>query len=126
MKHLLKLLDLSCEEITRLLDLGDRLKKERADNIRHPYLAGKALHGVLAAVFAYLLYPLSQSLFPAAAAVSLSIETQISAGPFDSALETLKHGTALFARAFIASALTATVIYILFRVKGTGSAKPNP
>ena len=43
MKHLLKLLDLSGEEIVGLLDLADRLKAERKAGIPHPLLAGKTL-----------------------------------------------------------------------------------
>lgn len=43
MKHLLKLLDCSKEEIKELLDLADQLKYERKHNIPHPYLAGKSI-----------------------------------------------------------------------------------
>ena len=43
MKHLLKLLDLSPEEITDLLDLADQLKYERKNGIAHPHLKGKTL-----------------------------------------------------------------------------------
>lgn len=43
MKHLLKLLDLSQEEITELLDLADRLKAENKAGIAHPILKGKTL-----------------------------------------------------------------------------------
>ncbi len=43
MKHLLKLLDLSPEEITELLDLADQLKYERKNGIAHPHLKGKTL-----------------------------------------------------------------------------------
>jgi len=43
MKHLLKLLDLSTEEIIDLLNLADQLKYERKHNIPHPHLAGKTL-----------------------------------------------------------------------------------
>lgn len=43
MKHLLKLLDLSREEITELLDLADRLKAENKAGIAHPILKGKTL-----------------------------------------------------------------------------------
>ena len=43
MKHLLKLLDLSKEEIIDILDLADRLKAERQKGIAHPYLAGKTI-----------------------------------------------------------------------------------
>ena len=43
MKHLLKLQDLSREEILSLLNLADQLKYENKHNIRHPKLAGKTL-----------------------------------------------------------------------------------
>lgn len=43
MKHLLKLLDLSGEEITDILNLADQLKYERKHGIAHPRLAGKSL-----------------------------------------------------------------------------------
>ena len=43
MKHLLKLLDLSKEDIIDLLDLADKLKAERKAGIPHPLLAGKTL-----------------------------------------------------------------------------------
>lgn len=43
MKHLLKLLDLSGEEIIALLNLADQLKYERKHNIEHRTLAGKTL-----------------------------------------------------------------------------------
>jgi len=43
MKHLLKLLDLSKEEIVDILDLADRLKRERREGIEHPILKGKTL-----------------------------------------------------------------------------------
>lgn len=42
-KHLLKLMDLSTQEITDILDLADKLKYERAHGISHPHLAGKKL-----------------------------------------------------------------------------------
>jgi len=42
-KHLLKLLDLSEDEIIDLLNLADQLKYERKHNIPHPRLAGKTL-----------------------------------------------------------------------------------
>ena len=38
MNHLLKLLDLSTEEITGILDLADQLKYERKHNIPHRHL----------------------------------------------------------------------------------------
>ncbi len=43
MKHLLKMLDLSTEDITEILDLADQLKYELKHNIPHPHLKGKTL-----------------------------------------------------------------------------------
>ncbi|MDU7339114.1 MAG: ornithine carbamoyltransferase [Clostridium sp.] len=43
MKHLLKMLDLSAEEITDILNTADQLKYEKKHNIPHPRLAGKTL-----------------------------------------------------------------------------------
>lgn len=43
MKHLLKLGDLTKEEILDLLGLADQLKFERKNNIPHPILSGKTL-----------------------------------------------------------------------------------
>ena len=43
MKHLLKLTDLTTEEITEILNLGDQLKYERKHGIEHPHLKGKTL-----------------------------------------------------------------------------------
>ena len=43
MKHLLKLLDLSTEDITSILDLGDQLKYERKHGIPHKLLEGKSV-----------------------------------------------------------------------------------
>lgn len=43
MKHLLKLLDLSGQEISEILDLADQLKYEQKHNIHHQPLAGKTL-----------------------------------------------------------------------------------
>ena len=43
MKHLLKMLDLSKEEILELLNLADQLKYELAHGIAHKHLAGKTL-----------------------------------------------------------------------------------
>ncbi len=43
MKHLLKLQDLSTEEIYSVLDLADRLKYERKNNVKHHRLAGQKL-----------------------------------------------------------------------------------
>lgn len=43
MKHLLKMLDLSTQEITEILDLADQLKYELKHGIPHPHLKGKTL-----------------------------------------------------------------------------------
>lgn len=43
MKHLLKMLDLSSEEIMEILDLADQLKYELKHGIPHPHLKGKTL-----------------------------------------------------------------------------------
>ena len=43
MKHLLKLLDLSKEEIIEILDLADQLKYQQKNNIPHHLLKGKTL-----------------------------------------------------------------------------------
>ena len=43
MKHLLKMLDLSTEEILELLNLADQLKYERSHHIAHRHLEGKTL-----------------------------------------------------------------------------------
>lgn len=43
MKHLLKLLDCSTEEIIGLLDLADQLKYEKKNNIPHKILEGKSI-----------------------------------------------------------------------------------
>ena len=43
MKHLLKLRDLSRNEINEVLNLADQLKFERKNGIAHPLLAGKTL-----------------------------------------------------------------------------------
>ena len=43
MNHLLKLLDLSTDEITGILDLADQLKYERKHNIPHRHLEGQTL-----------------------------------------------------------------------------------
>ena len=43
MNHLLKMLDLSSEEIIDLLNVADQLKYERKHNIPHPHLQGKTL-----------------------------------------------------------------------------------
>ncbi len=42
-RHLLKLSDLSSEQLFSILDLADRLKAERKQGIAHPLLAGKTL-----------------------------------------------------------------------------------
>ena len=43
MKHLLKLMELSQEEIVEILDLADKLKDEKKKGIKHHLLAGKTL-----------------------------------------------------------------------------------
>ncbi len=43
MKHLLKLSDLTSNEITEILDLADQLKYDKKNGIPHKYLEGKAL-----------------------------------------------------------------------------------
>ena len=43
MKHLLKLMDITPEEITEILNLADQLKYERKHGIEHKRLAGKTL-----------------------------------------------------------------------------------
>lgn len=43
MKHLLKMLDLSSEEIIEILNLADQLKYEQKHGIAHKYLEGKSL-----------------------------------------------------------------------------------
>ena len=48
MKHLLKLLDLSTEEITEILNLADQLKYEQKHGIEHHYLKGKTLGMIFA------------------------------------------------------------------------------
>ena len=42
-KHLLKMMDLSCEEIIEILNLADQLKYELVNGIPHPILLGKSL-----------------------------------------------------------------------------------
>lgn len=43
MKHLLKMLDLSSEQILDLLNMADQLKYEQKHNIPHPHLKGQSL-----------------------------------------------------------------------------------
>ena len=43
MKHLLKMLDMSKDEIIDVLNLADQLKYETKHKIKHHYLAGKSL-----------------------------------------------------------------------------------
>ena len=43
MKHLLKLMDLSSQEITEILNLADQLKYEKKNGIKHHILEGKTL-----------------------------------------------------------------------------------
>lgn len=48
MKHLLKLLDLTGEEITELLDLAAKIKADEKKGVRVPYLQGKTLGMIFA------------------------------------------------------------------------------
>ena len=43
MKHLLKMMDITGEQIIQLLDLADKLKYEQKHGIPHPHLQGKTL-----------------------------------------------------------------------------------
>lgn len=43
MKHLLKMSDLSKEQIIEILDLADKLKADNKKGVKHPLLAGKTL-----------------------------------------------------------------------------------
>ena len=43
MKHLLKLSDLTSDEIFSHLDLADKLKYEKKHGIPHPIIAGKTI-----------------------------------------------------------------------------------
>ena len=43
MQHLLKMLDLSGEEILNLLNMADQLKYEQKHHIPHPHLKGQSL-----------------------------------------------------------------------------------
>ena len=43
MKHLLKLMDLSTEEINEILDVADKLKQEKKNGVKHHILEGKTL-----------------------------------------------------------------------------------
>lgn len=43
MKHLLKLADLTADEITELLNIADQLKYEKKNGVPHPLLKGKTL-----------------------------------------------------------------------------------
>ncbi|MCQ2452911.1 MAG: ornithine carbamoyltransferase, partial [Oscillospiraceae bacterium] len=43
MKHLLKLQDMTRNEINEILNLADQLKFEKKNGIAHPRLAGKTL-----------------------------------------------------------------------------------
>ena len=47
MKHLLKMLDMSQEEIIDILNLADQLKYELKHGIPHPMLKGKSLGMIL-------------------------------------------------------------------------------
>ena len=48
MKHLLKLHDLSADEILEILNLADQLKYEKRNGIAHPHLQGKSLGMIFA------------------------------------------------------------------------------
>ena len=48
MKHLLKLLDLTTEEIEEILNLADQLKYELKHGIEHHHLKGKTLGMIFA------------------------------------------------------------------------------
>lgn len=48
MKHLLKLMDLSANEITEILNLADQLKYEKKNGIEHHHLKGKTLGMIFA------------------------------------------------------------------------------
>lgn len=48
MKHLLKLQDLTAEEILSVLNLADQLKYEKKNGIPHPHLRGKSLGMIFA------------------------------------------------------------------------------
>ncbi len=48
MKHLLKLMDLSTNEINEILNLADQLKYEKRNGIEHPHLKGKTLGMIFA------------------------------------------------------------------------------
>ena len=43
MKHLLKMLDLTSEEVIEILNLADQLKYEKKHNIAHEHLKGQTL-----------------------------------------------------------------------------------
>ena len=57
-KHLLKLSDLSSEQILDILNLADQLKYERKHGIPHPLLAGKTL----GMIFSEILHPHAREL----------------------------------------------------------------
>ena len=48
MKHLLKLMDLSTNEISEILNLADQLKYEKKNGIEHHHLKGKTLGMIFA------------------------------------------------------------------------------
>ena len=49
-KDLLKLLDLSREEITKILNVADQMKYNQKHNLTHNYLAGKTLAMILSLI----------------------------------------------------------------------------
>ena len=72
MKHLLKLMDWTSEEILETLDLADRLKAENKAGIAHPLLKGKTGNELLE----YVRQSLSQrEPFYKKADYELSVET---------------------------------------------------
>ena len=62
MKHLLKLMDFSTEEIVEVLDLADKLKYEKKNGIKHHLLEGKTL----GMIFSKEIDPLPYSSLPMA------------------------------------------------------------
>ena len=53
-KHLLKMMDLSCEEIIEILNLADQLKYELVNGIPHPILLGKSLGMIFPVSYTHL------------------------------------------------------------------------
>lgn len=61
MKHFLKLLDLTTEEILELLDLADQLKLQKKQGIEHHILKGKTLGMIFENPPPEPVYPLKQA-----------------------------------------------------------------